>query len=669
MVEIDFSRMIIHDSAKPKYRWPAGAVPQGTKIALCLEIRDITVEEVYLEVLRGVEKESIRMEHGGVDWATEYDVPCEPCVLWYWFVIKLDDNNKIYYGADVGRNCGTGRAYWRLPPAFQLTVYEKDFMTPGWMKEAVMYQIFPDRFARGNEAQAKTGLEYHKKLGRPVIYHEDWNELPLYKAAEGMDCYQPCDYYGGDLQGVLSKLDYLHDLGVTVIYLNPITEANSNHRYNTSDYLKVDPVLGTEEDFRELVEAARERGIRIILDGVFSHTGDDSVYFNKYGNYDGVGAYQSKDSPYYNWYRFTDYPDKYSSWWGFDTLPEINEKEQSWIDFVIEKEDSVLATWLGRGAAGFRLDVADELPDETIAQMRNAIKYIGQDNALIGEVWENATTKESHGENRKYALGGGLDSVSNYPLKDEIIRFILHNIDADEFKNFLVAQHENYPKEMYYSLMNLLSNHDIARIRSVFSTTVNPTELSREEQAHLVVTPAQEKEGAARQKMAVALQFTLPGMPCVYYGDEVGMMGMFDPFNRQAYEVRDDEMREFHAQLAALRRKNDCLRTGHCLFATHSANTIGILRYCFRGKDAFGNVAEDGMFLTLVNRAETKETVVVDLFSEEQIQTEEELEYLKGVDFDSAVCALTGEAFPIRNGLIELEMEKQSVRILELIWI
>lgn len=669
MAEIDFSRLIIHDSAKPKYRCPAGAVPQGTRVGLCLEIREITVEEVYLEVLRGVEKESIRMERGGVDWAVEYDVPDEPCVLWYWFVIKLDDNNKIYYGADVGRSCGTGKAYWRMPPAFQLTVYDQGFLTPGWMKHAVMYQIFPDRFARGDEAQVKEGLEYHKKMGHPVVFHENWDELPLYKAAEGMDYYQPCDYYGGDLKGIASRLDYLHELGVTVIYLNPITEANSNHRYNTSDYLKIDPILGTDEDFRELVRAAGERGIRVILDGVFSHTGDDSVYFNKYGRYDSVGAYQSQDSPYYTWYRFIEFPDKYKSWWGFDTLPELNEKDPGWIEFVIEGEDSVMAEWLKRGASGFRLDVADELPDETIEQMRSVIKYTGQDNALIGEVWEDATTKESSGEGRKYALGRGLDSVSNYPLKDAIIRFVLGATDAGEFKNFLVAQHENYPKEMYYSLMNLLSNHDIARIRSVFSTIVNPTELSREEQAHLVITPAQEREGAARQRLAVALQFTIPGMPCIYYGDEVGMMGMFDPFNRRTYVVRDDGMREFHARLAELRHSNDCLRTGHCMFATHSADTIGILRYCFRGKDAFGNVARDNMFLTLVNRAEKKETVVVDLFSEEQLQTDEELEYFKGVDFDSAVCALTGDVFPIRNGLVEIPMEKQSVRILELIWL
>lgn len=669
MREIDFSKHIIHDSAKPKYRWPTGAVATGDRVKLYLEIRGLGASDVYLELLHGVSKTNHKMQKNNFLWEVEIQVPEEASVLWYWFVIKIDEVNKIYYGANIESTSGNGRVYWTIPPAFQITVYEKDFLTPNWFKNTIIYQIFVDRFAQGDPEQVQKGIEYHKNMGRDVVYHENWEELPDFRAREGKEHYQPVDYFGGDLQGVIDQLEYLQEMGVGAIYLTPIFEAASNHRYNVADYCKIDPMLGTEETFDRLIKEAEQRGIRIILDGVISHTGDDSIYFNRYKHYDSIGACQGPQSPYYSWYTFYEFPDNYERWWGFDSLPQVNVQDSSWMDFMISGEDSVVSYWTKKGIAGLRLDLADELSDESIENLRNSLKYSRQDNVLIGEVWQDATRNLGDGVNRTYALGHGLDSVTNYPLKDVIIGFLLQHIDANELRQFLVAQSQNYPKEMYYAMMNMLSTHDTARIRTLMSAVATSTDMTREQQAHLVLTPKQEERGAALQKLAAVMQFALPGVPCIYYGDEVGMTGMYDPFNRGAYQVRDKEIQEFYKHLAILRKQEDALRTGYFLFNAHSKEIFGILRFCMRGQDAFGNVAKDGIFLILVNRSSKPGKIVVDMFSEVQIQTDEQLAYFTDLDFESATCALSGEVFPISNGLIEVLMPEESARILELIWI
>ena len=318
----------------------------------------------------------------------------------YWYHFELDTP----WGRSFVRNVGRGVGDF-APDAsdFQQTVYDKNFKTPDWLKGGIIYQIFPDRFY-------SSGTEKHDV--RPSRVMRRWGDEPFWRE-EQMNGIWNNDYFGGDLKGIEEKLLYLANLGVTCIYLNPIFEANSNHRYDTADYEKIDPLLGTEDDLKSLCKTAREQyGISIILDGVFSHTGCDSKYFNIYSNYDDVGAYNSKESPYYPWYKFINWPDEYHSWWGIKLLPEVIEETPEYREYICGK-NGILRKWLKCGISGWRLDVADELPDVFLDDLRRAVKDENSDAVIIGEVWEDATTKLAYGERRLYLLGEQLDSVMN----------------------------------------------------------------------------------------------------------------------------------------------------------------------------------------------------------------------------------------------------------------
>ncbi len=567
----DAQCVIKHDAYDEKFRDPMGAVTCGSKV----ELR-ITVEGGAQGAELLANGRAIEMEQSKNGFECVYTAPAEPTVVWYSF--RLYDLNgegeKIY--------CGSSGKY-------QLTVYDPAFKTPDWAKGAVMYQIYPDRFCREGDSWKK-GAEYHRALGREIELHEDWDESVKW---EGGEKYYPNDFYGGTLAGIEKHLPELKELGVDVIYLNPIFESDSNHRYNTADYMKIDPMLGDEEDLKRLCAKAKELEMRIILDGVFSHTGDDSVYFNKYGRYDSVGAYQSKDSEYYKWYDFKDHPEVYRSWWGFTTLPEVEETEPSWQDFVIKAEDGVMKHWMKAGAAGYRLDVADELPDEVIELMRRNIKAEDRNSFLLGEVWEDAVTNVSYGKRRDYSLGRGLDSVMNYPLRRGLIDFFIGAIDAHELCELLLHQKLNYPKPMYHCLMNLLSSHDTMRIRSVLGTGIDRRDMPREQQAEIVLSEEQHNLARARQRLLAALQFTLPGMPAVYYGEEEGMEGMCDPFCRGTYRKLDSELREYYGALAQLRHGSTALRAGEAAFCAPEDDLICMLRF-----------DEYEAYLVIINRGE-----------------------------------------------------------------
>ena len=531
---VNYKNEMMHDSTKWTYRQPFGAVPMGTKVTLRFRTR-IGVNSVFVSFFCENFHQDYRMSMDGEYWQASFDAP-QPNVYWYYFTVNTGDKT-YYYGAEGKNTGGIGCVYTEQPPSYQLTVYNRDFAVPSWFQKTVMYQIFPDRFRRSADSTAREGLDYHKAKGHKVHYHENWLSEPLYLPLEGEEHYDPCDYFGGTLKGIENALDYIKELGIGVIYLNPVFEAASNHRYNTADYLNIDPVLGTIEDFASLCRKARALGIRVMLDGVFSHTGSDSVYFNREGAYESAGAANSQDSPYYPWYTFEHYPDKYKCWWGFESLPEVNEQNEQWQRFIITSKDSVLRRWIGLGACGYRLDVADELPDNVLALMHSAARQADPEAVMLGEVWEDATNKYSYGQLRRYALGGMLDSVMNYPLRNAIVGFLLGSLDARQLCAFLHEQAANYPKPMYYSLMNLLSSHDIERIRTALSTRIDPHGLSREQQAAFHVSASQNQRGAQRQLLAVTLQMALPGVPCVYYGDERGMNGLLDPFNRATFRA------------------------------------------------------------------------------------------------------------------------------------
>lgn len=656
---------VIHNSTLWEFKSAIGAIETESELKIRL-FADENVTEVSLRMYIDDKESRMPMEKNGDYWECVWTAPKDECVMWYSFVIN-SHKGHYYYGAEYGKVHGEGRLYNEPCMSFQQTVCKKGFKTPDWVKNGTMYQIFPDRFKRGDMESFKVGVRYHEKMGRRVVLHDKWNEEPLYLPLEGEEYYSPCDFYGGNLKGIKEELPYLKDLGVSVIYLNPIVEAESNHRYDTADYLQVDRILGTNADFTSLCKAANKLGIKVILDGVYSHTGSDSRYFNLKGTYKEDGAYQGEASDFYSWYSFFGSRDEYRSWWGFKTLPEVNEHDEKWQDFIIKNEKSVFATWIDRGASGFRLDVADELPDDVIMLMREYLKKKGEDNLLLGEVWEDATTKRSYDVNRRYALGKGLDSVMNYPFKEAVISYLKGYSNAYHLEEFLLCQKLNYPKEIYYSLMNLLSSHDIPRIRTVLSTEQNADALSREEQAVVEISKEEDKQGGDLQKLAVALQFIIPGMPSVYYGDEFGMHGMKDPFNRRPFTKRDKKMYEHHKKLSKIRENTPCLRTGEACFKACDGDVISVLRFNLEGVDAFENPSQNGAVVAFINRGNEEKEFTFDLEEYKEGLSKSACGRLAKADFNTAICISERRSAKLKEGRFNFKLKPQSYQIYQLI--
>ena len=554
---------VLHLPGDELYRKPIGAVRSGDSVLLRLRAGDFA-SNVRL-IANG---EEYPMAHIGDGlFSVEFTAPSRPGLVHYSF--RLSEN--IWYGAD-------GLGDHRMQP-WQLTVYEAGFDTPDWAEGTVIYQLFPDRFARGGDSFAK-GVEYHRSLGRNIEVHESWDEPVKFWPTTG-EYYSPDDFYGGTLRGIIDALPDLAKRGVGCLCLNPIFESPSNHRYDVADYGKIDPMLGTKEDFDELCAKAAENGIHILLDGVFAHTGADSVYFNRAGRYPGKGAYQGAESPYYSWYEFRNFPDDYKCWWNLPSLPDVAETDPGWQEAVISGNDAVIKTWLRSGSGGWRLDVADELPDDVINKIRGSIKEEKPDALLIGDVWEDATNKVSYGAARRYALGGGLDSVMNYPLRSALIDFALERSSASQLRDFLLQQKLHYPAPMYRCLMNHLGTHDTPRIRTVLGSGLDGEGMSREERANFHLNWKQNQRGIALQRLCAAVQFSLPGMPSVYYGDEEGMQGFSDPFCRAPLErqIPENSLRDFYAGLALRCKNSDALRRGDAAFAAYGENVLVILRW------------------------------------------------------------------------------------------
>lgn len=432
-----------------------------------------------------------------------------------------------------------------------------------------MYQIFPDRFYFSGEEKNIKRTDYKR--------NKDWYALPEWKPDEnGM--IKNNDFFMGDLKGITMKLDYLESLGVSCIYLNPISEAYSNHRYDTGDYSKVDPILGTEEDFKHLCAEAKKRGIHIINDGVFSHTGSDSVYFNRYGRYGKGGAYNDKNSPYFSWYKFNEWPNNYQSWWGFDTLPEVIEETPSFNEYINGK-DGIVRKWMKCGNSGWRLDVADELPDVFIENLRKAVKDENPNAFLVGEVWEDASNKESYGARRKFLLGEQFDSVMNYVFRDAILNFCKGQ-HGKYTMDLIMSVIENYPRPVLRVLMNSLSTHDTERAITVMAG--EPLDgKDREWQADTKLDAEHKKLGVKLLKVASAMQFTLPGFPCIYYGDEAGLEGYRDPFNRCCYPwgKENKELIEWHKKLADVRKSCSALWDGDFINVLSEERRISYIRH------------------------------------------------------------------------------------------
>ena len=551
-----------YDSKKLSCKSPFGCIKQAEKCTFnVFAEKGIFIHNVYL-VLEGdgkvFEKE---LSYSGENEEYQFfsaEISVENKGLYFYFFRMISEQGKECF-------------YKEKDQKWQMTVYDRDFAVPEDFEGSIMYQIFPDRFF----SFGKTDLS--GKLS-PYTIHQSTDECPVYYPDEN-GVVRNCDFFGGNFKGIEKKLPYIKSLGVSVIYLNPIFKAYSNHRYDTCDYKETDPMLGTKEDFKALCHKAHSMGIKIILDGVFSHTGSNSIYFDKEKIF-GSGATQGEKSPYFNWYTFYDFPHSYESWWGIDTLPCVKEMEKSYCDYIIRDEDSVVRHWLRLGADGFRLDVADELPDEFIALFRKVLKEEKKDALLIGEVWEDASNKISYGKVRKYFSHGELDSVMNYPFRSYIIDYAKGNMSSREFSKSLMTICENYPKEVINCLMNSLSTHDTARIINVLSGC--SMDMPRDKKALYTLTDIELSLALDRLTLSVALLFILPGCPCIYYGDEAGMEGFEDPFNRRFFPWgRENEFcLELYKAFSEIRNTNPCLKNG-----TFCAQSQGDVLSITREKD------------------------------------------------------------------------------------
>jgi len=595
---------IYHNSQDEKYRFPQGAVKTGERVRLSVYVESDTVPDyVKLRLWDGCERlvdmNVTEATAAGFFCSVEIEMPEKPQLLWYYFIASVN-GKAIYYSNNPQRLGGVG-VMEESPSnvSYQITVYDKKFKTPDWFKSSVMYQIFPDRFYK-NGGQT----EFPEKHSGYRI-HKDWYEdffFDRHPFENGPACN---DFYGGNLKGIEEKLGYLKDLGISVIYLNPVFEAYSNHRYDTGDYSRIDPILGSEDDFEELCKKAESMGIRIILDGVFSHTGSDSVYFNKYGNYgENTGAARQWESPYSKWYQWNE-DGTYNSWWGCSNLPNVNETEPTYLDYILRSNDAIIKKWLRKGAKGWRLDVADELPDEFIKILRSEVKGQDEDAVIIGEVWEDASNKVSYGSQREFLYGCELDSVMNYPFKDGVFGFLLGRITAQEFAGKMLSIMENYPKEALYANMNLLGTHDTMRAKNVLSGQDVDERMSNDEKTRFRLDHATETLAIKRLKLAVLMQMTFVGVPCVYYGDEIGMQGLRDPFNRKPYTWRciDPDLLGFYKKAIALRNSTDCLKTGDFNILYADNDVLVYKRQINKAKDVFGKPSQNGAAVCCINRS------------------------------------------------------------------
>ena len=524
------------------YKSPVGGVFVDDEITLTIKItKSYEIYNLMVNFYNDKEEEVLSkplyyLDTGDMNYHTYQVKVAFSSPYLYWYHFSFNDCFGHHY---IGRDEKLEASLTDTNVCdFQLNVSNKTTSDFSWFQGKVMYQIYPDRFNIGKKRILKEG-GYNYESVHEAIRWEPYN---------GVYCN---DFYGGNFNGIREKLPYLKELGVGVIYLNPISLSPTNHHYDTSDYLHIDDVLGTEDDFKNLIKDAKKHNIEIIIDGVYNHTGSDSRYFNKDGHFDSVGAYQSKSSPYYHWYHFTSFPKKYDAWWGIETLPSVNQKS-GFVDFITGSS-GVINHYMEMGIKGIRLDVVDELNDNFVRSINKAIKRCDKDAITIGEVWEDASSKVAYGVRKQYFDGSELDSIMNYPLKKAIIDFLSHN-RIETIVYYMREEVNNFSSKVINSLMNVLSTHDTPRLISVFSG-VDFNALSKKEMSEVVMTKSEYFKTRQLLKMAYMITYTMPGVPSLYYGDELGMEGGKDPFCRKmmAWENGDYELLSYFKKLGAMR--------------------------------------------------------------------------------------------------------------------
>ena len=609
----------IFDPRLPGYKRPYGAVPAGGRVWFAL--RPARAEGFSRAWL------TARLE---LDGGRTVEVPLPWRDSWlgrdeFSGVLELgEETGLIWYTLHLE---GFGGRRWDSPE-YQLTVYDGAEEVPGWFGRGVTYQIFPDRFRR-LALPDPAGLPGDRRV------HENWFDLPDYRPdPEGK--IRNRDFFGGSLAGIEAGLDRLEELGVETLYLCPIFEGAENHRYGTGDYHRIDPMLGGEEDFVRLCRAAHDRGMRVVLDGVFSHTGFVSRYFNGDGFYPDPGAAQSKDSPWYGWYDFQRWPDRYTSWWGIDTLPAVRKENPDYQRFIYDGPDSVVRRWLRLGADGWRLDVADELPDHFVHGIHAAARAEKPWAVVLGEVWEDGTTKVAYGVRRRHLLGGHLDGLMNYPLRTALVDWLLGG-DGAGVRETVESLREHYPPWAFASSMNFLGTHDTPRILTLLGAGGDCREKSRDWRAYHRLSPPERALGIARLKLGTLALFALPGSPTIYYGDEAGLEGFEDPFNRRCYPWGREDARllEWYRALGLLRRHSPALREGELTWEA-----------CGGGLLSFRRTAEGEIALAALNASRRPRRLRVNWPGEE------------------AVDGLTGAVLTAEEGALTLELPPLTGRLL-----
>lgn len=547
---------IYYNSWLSEYKKPFGAVPINQKVTFTITCKWPVIEPVYLIVQKDFgDTFEVKMHSiGQFQYQVTIQLTEGQGLYYYFFKVLVQKDQKdevIYYGNNQRFKGGEGQVYKQeheVKP-YQLTSYLYTDPSPKWYREGIAYHIFVDRFYNGNE----NGKVLNPKQNSFLYANQE--DLPMYIKDKNGEIVR-WEFYGGNLTGIIQKLPYLKEMGITILYLSPLFEARSNHKYDTGDYLKIDPMFGDENTFKELIQEAKEFEMRIILDGVFNHSGADSRYFNRYGTYPGMGAYQSKESRYFEWYTFEKFPDRYESWWGVKDLPKLNTQNPRVQSFLYKDQNSVIRKWSKLGLGGWRLDVADELSDDVLKGMRLALEETVEDSVLIGEVWEDASNKIAYNKRRHYIEGGQLHGAMNYPFREIIIGLLQRSITPQEAAEKWMNLKENYPAEAFKSNFNNIGTHDTERIYTVLNQDVT------------------------KLKQAMALLFIVPGVPCLYYGDEAGVAGKADPDNRRMYPwgKENKEIQTFVKKLAIIRSKETSLKEGD-FYSFSQDELMGIVRF------------------------------------------------------------------------------------------
>ena len=466
----------------------------------------------------------------------------------YFGRIRLENGRDKLYGYS-----SKSKVYFtknETKPDMQLTVSDFSHSSPDNFYGGIIYQIFVDRFSKGGRVPVSQGAEIVNDWSVGVAEYPEYPGAPMKNNT----------FYGGTLFGIIDKLDYISSLGANIIYLSPIFKASSNHKYDTGDYMSVDEMFGGDKALEKLISECHKRGIKIILDGVFNHTGADSIYFNRYGTYNSLGAYQSKESLYYPWYDFQEFPGKYTCWWGIEILPRINTENKDCRDFFVG-DSGVVQKYAGMGIDGFRLDVADELSDSFIQKIKEKLSLHG-DNILYGEVWEDASSKIAYGVRKKYYLGSELDGVMNYPLRCGLIDYIKGS-SVEKLAYAISEVSVNAPKRILDAQMNLLGTHDTERILTSLAGESSAGHTNAE--LHRLRMTDEQRALAKKRLMSLyTVLATLPGIPTIFYGDEAGLEGYSDPFNRMPYPWgrEDSDILSHYRLIGKIRRGSEVYKKG-----------------------------------------------------------------------------------------------------------